>query len=61
MSLPHLIDRATPQDETFRATFETREQGQHTNNTLSKTSTHHIIDTTCASSTIVVILREDYG
>jgi hypothetical protein len=46
---------------TFRATFETQEQGQHTNNTSSKTSTHHIIDTTRTSSTMVVTQREDYG
>jgi hypothetical protein len=46
---------------TFWATFKTREQGQHTNNTSSKISTHHIIGTTRASSTVVIILREEYG
>jgi hypothetical protein len=62
MTLPHLTwIKLLLKTYTFRATFETQEQGQHTNNTSSKISTHHIIDTTRTSSTMVVTLWEDYG
>jgi hypothetical protein len=62
MTLPHLTwIELLLKTYTFRATFETREQGQHISNTSSKTSTHHIIGTTRAFSTMVVILREEYG
>jgi hypothetical protein len=59
MTLPHLIwvellSRLIPSGPTF----ETREQEQHTSNTSSKTSTHHIIGTTRASSIMVIILRK---
>jgi hypothetical protein len=46
MTLPHLTwIELLLKTYTFHATFKTREQGQHTSNTSSKTSTHHIIDT----------------
>jgi hypothetical protein len=62
MTLPHLTwIELLLKTYTFWATFKTQEQGQHTDNTSSKTSTHHIIGTTRASSTMVVFLREDYG
>jgi hypothetical protein len=62
MTLPHLTwIELLLKTYTFRVTFETREQGQHTSNTSSKTSIHHIIGTTRASSTMVVIIREEYG
>jgi hypothetical protein len=62
MTLPHLTwIKLLLKTYTFRATFKTQEQGQHTSNTSSKTRTHHTIDTIRASSIMVVILREDYG
>jgi hypothetical protein len=65
MTLPHLTRiELLLKTYTFRATFKAREQGQHTGITSNKTSTHqakqstnHIIGTTRASSTMVVILN----